>query len=229
MSIALSKALIITIDGPAGSGKSTTARRAAERLAYRYLDSGALYRAVTWAALQKHIDLDDQEQVARLARSLAIEMQTDNDGLRVLLNDQDITQEIRLPTVTEAIAPVAANPGVREALLETQRRFGRSGGVVAEGRDMGTVVFPEADLKFFMIASLEERAKRRQAELAVKGISVSVSDLIEQIEGRDQKDRHRVHSPLCKPNGAIEIDTSRLTIEEQVAMVVEAAKKKMNG
>lgn len=217
--------LIITIDGPAGSGKSTTARKVAERLGYCYLDSGALYRGVTWAVLQQGLDPHDETAVARLAETLDMVLRADADGLTLLLNGRDISREIRSTSVTEAIAPVAANPGVRQALLETQRRFGRNGGIVAEGRDMGTVVFPQADCKFYLVASLVERAKRRQAELAGQGVTLSLAELTAMIEQRDLRDSSRAHSPLRKPDQAIEIDTSKLTINQQVDLVVREVAK----
>ncbi|HPI73155.1 MAG TPA: (d)CMP kinase [bacterium] len=223
------KSFIITIDGPAGSGKSTTARRVAERLGYSYLDSGALYRAVTWAALQQNIDLQDSERVARLAEQLDLVFQAGEEGLRILVNGRDVSREIRMPEVTQAIAPVAANSGVRYALLDTQRRFGKQGGVVAEGRDMGTVVFPDADVKFFMVASLQERAERRQAELAAKGVAVPLEELKRSLQQRDDSDRQRAHSPLRRPQEAIDIDTSRLSIDEQVDLVIREVLKKLNA
>ncbi len=229
MAACLGKSFIITIDGPAGSGKSTTARRVAERLGYSYLDSGALYRAVTWAALQQNLDLQDSERVARLAEQLDLDIQAVESGLRILVNGRDVSHEIRMPEVTQAIAPVAANPGVRRALLGTQRRFGEQGGVVAEGRDMGTVVFPDADVKFFMVASLQERAKRRQAELAAKGVAVPLEELMNALQQRDDSDSRRTHSPLLRPQEAIDIDTSRLSIDEQVDLVIREVLKKRNA
>lgn len=229
MSACLGKSFIITIDGPAGSGKSTTARRVAERLGYSYLDSGALYRAVTWAALQQNLDLQDSEAVARLAEQLDLDLQAVEKGLRILVNGRDVSHEIRMPEVTQAIAPVAANPGVRRALLETQRRFGEQGGVVAEGRDMGTVVFPDADVKFFMVASLQERGKRRQAELAAKGVAVPLEELMNALQQRDDSDSQRTHSPLLRPQEAIDIDTSRLSIDEQVDLVIREVLKKRHA
>lgn len=229
MSADLGKAFIITIDGPAGSGKSTTARRVAERLGYSYLDSGALYRAVTWAALEQNLDLQDSERVARLAEQLDLDVQAVEKGLRILVNGRDVSHEIRMPEVTRAIAPVAANPGVRRALLQTQRRFGDQGGVVAEGRDMGTVVFPDADVKFFMVASLQERGKRRQAELAAKGVAVPLEELMNALQQRDDSDSRRTHSPLLRPQEAIDIDTSRLSIDEQVDLVIREVLKKRHA
>ncbi len=226
MSLTDKKAFVVTIDGPAGSGKSTTARLAAEKLGYTYLDSGALYRAVTLAALQKGVDLLDEKQVTQLAAELKIRLQAASDGLRVLMNGNDVSQEIRTPKVTEAIAPIAANQGVRQALLDAQRQFARQGSVVAEGRDMGTVVFPDAECKFYMIASIEERSRRRQAELAAKGIHLSLTEISEMIIQRDKTDSSRTASPLRRPKDAVEIDTSSLSVDEQVELVVRKVLKK---
>jgi cytidylate kinase len=216
---------VITIDGPAGSGKSTTARRVAEELGIVYLDSGALYRAVTWAGLDRKIDLSNEAQVTALAEHLFVVLQATTNGLQVLVDGVDASSAIRTPQVTEAIAPVAGNAGVRRALLQTQRNMAQLGSLVAEGRDMGSVVFPDADLKFFMVASIQERARRRQAELAAKGIQVDLAELIAMISQRDQSDAGREHAPLLKPEGAIEIDTSTLSVDEQVRLVVDRARR----
>jgi len=226
MSVSPTHAFVVTIDGPAGSGKSTTARLAADQLGYTYLDSGALYRAVTLAVLHKQVNLLDEKQVTELAADLHIKLQASHNGLRVYMDGHDVTLEIRTPRVTEAIAPIAANPGVRKALLDAQRQFAQQGGVVAEGRDMGTVVFPDADCKFFMIASIEERSRRRQAELAGKGMDLSLAEIAEMIAHRDQTDSNRASAPLRRPEGAIEIDTSKLSIEEQVELVVRKVRNK---
>ncbi len=224
MTPAHGRTVIITIDGPAGSGKSTTARRVAEELDILYLDSGALYRAVTWAGLDRRIDLSDGEQVTALAERLSIELRATGSGLQVVVDGRDVSMAIRTPEVTEAIAPVAGNAGVRRALLQTQRNMAQQGSLVAEGRDMGSVVFPDADLKFFMVASIEERARRRQAELAAKDIQIELAELIAMINHRDQTDSEREHAPLLKPEGAIEIDTSALSVAEQVQLVVAQAR-----
>jgi cytidylate kinase len=225
MTAATRRSVVITIDGPAGSGKSTTARRVADALGIVYLDSGALYRAVTWAALDRKIDLSDEQLVTDLAERLDIVLRATANGLQVLVDGADVSAAIRTPQVTEAIAPVAGYAGVRSALLQTQRTMALQGSLVAEGRDMGSVVFPDADLKFFMVASIEERARRRQAELAGKGIELDMATLIAMIGQRDQSDAGREHAPLLKPAGAIEIDTSSLSVDEQVQLVVEQARR----
>jgi cytidylate kinase len=219
------KKLIVTIDGPAGSGKSTTARKVAERLGYLYLDSGALYRTVTLAALRKQADFADPEELAEIARSIKIELHPAKKGLQVFLDQEDVTEAIRLPEVSQAIGPIAANAGVRQALLAQQRKMAEEGGIVAEGRDMGTVVFPQAEVKIFLIASIMERARRRQKELSKKGIVVDLDDLIRTIGKRDNDDSQRQVSPLLKPEGALEVDTTLLTIEEQVEWIVQAVLK----
>lgn len=219
------RTLVITIDGPAGSGKSTTAREAAAELGFVYLDSGALYRAVTWAGLDGKIDLSDEARVTALAERLDIVLRPVADGLQVLVNGEDVSSAIRTPEVTKAIAPVAGNAGVRRALLPTQRNMALQASLVAEGRDMGSVVFPHADLKFFMVASITERARRRQAELAAKGLQIVMAELIAMINQRDQSDAGREHAPLIKPEGAIEIDTSALSVAEQVELVVAQARR----
>ncbi len=223
------KRLIITIDGPAGSGKSTTARRVAEQLGYLYLDSGALYRAVTLAALRRGADFGNPDELASIARECEIGLVFASTGLKVYMQGEEVSEEIRLPEVAGAIGPVAANPGVRQALLSQQRRLGENGGIVAEGRDMGSVVFPEAEVKVFLVASIEERARRRRMELAAKGIEVDLEELIRTIAKRDRDDSGREISPLCKPEDALELDTTSLTIAEQVEWIVRAARQRGAG
>ncbi len=217
------KRLVITIDGPAGSGKSTTARHVARRLGYLHLDSGALYRAVTLAALEREIDLQDERALAHIAQGVHIALEPAENGLIVRLDGKEVTQTIRMPDVSRAIGPVAANPGVRAALLKQQRTMGEKGGIVAEGRDMGTVVFPLADLKIFLVASIEARARRRMQELTRKGIHLDAEVLAQEIRKRDADDSQRNVSPLRKPDDCVEIDTTELTIPQQVALIVRKA------
>ena len=224
----MNKPFIISLDGPAGSGKSTTAGKVAERLRFVYLDSGAMYRAVTWLALQRGVDLQDAGAVEQVARDATIEFR-DADGRQLIfVNGRDISDEIRMPHVTDAIAPIAANPLVRKVLVQKQQALAAKGRVVAEGRDMGTVVFPHADLKIFLIAPAEVRAKRRLQELAQRGIEAAFDDIYRALLTRDYNDSTREHSPLRRADDAIDIDTGELTIDEQVERVVRLAKERMN-
>lgn len=214
------KKLIIAIDGVAASGKSTTARLVAQRLGYLYLDSGALYRALTLKVLQEGIDPNDQVKVAALGRATQIELKNEHGTQRVLLDGRDVTDKIRAPEVAEHIGPVAANRAVRQQMVRRQRALALHGGVVAEGRDIGTVIFPNADLKFYFTASLQVRAQRRAAEYAAKSVQLPLEELAKQLERRDRDDSQRAHGPLRKAPGAIEVDTSHMNIEEQVEFVL---------
>jgi cytidylate kinase len=222
------KRLIIAIDGPAGSGKSTTARRVAELLDYLYLDSGAMYRAVTLAVLKAGV-WDREDEIIRIVKGCDIELRQRADGLRVFLNGEEVTTKIRTLRVTNAIAPIAANPYVRELLVPKQRAMARNGGIVAEGRDIGTVVFPDADLKIFMDASIDERARRRYDELKAKKIDVDFDDLVRTIEMRDETDKKRKFGPLKPAPDAIVLDTSHMTFDEQVEFIVKEARKRGAG
>ena len=217
---------IITIDGPAGSGKSSTAKRVAERLEFLFLDSGALYRAITLAALEQKLDIHDPGQVKELAQRCRIDLKQVNQELLVFLDDREVTEQIRNPEVTRAIAPIAAMPEVRQELVNRMREMAREQSLVAEGRDMGSVVFQQADLKIYMQATIGERAHRRQQELMQKGIQVSLQDLEEEIQRRDHSDANRAHGPLVKPQDALVLDTSSMTLDEQVDWVVEIARKR---
>lgn len=214
------KNYIITIDGPAGSGKSTTAKEVARRLGFLHLDSGAMYRAATLLVLHKGLESAPTDSLVRAIAQAEIELDYSDNVLRVLLNATDVTQKIRGPEVTAAIAPVAANPKIRHILVAKQRNIAHNTNVVAEGRDMGTVVFPDADLKIFMIASIAERAERRYNELAAKGIKVDFDGLMNEIGERDRNDSNRLFSPLKRAADAVELDTTGKTIEEQVQFVI---------
>ena len=219
---------IVAIDGPAGSGKSTTARLAAQRLGYLYLDTGAMYRAVTLKALREGVDVRDEEQVAKLAEDARIDLVMRDGKLTVLLDGEDVTEAIRMPEVNRNIGPVADNPEVRRILVERQRQMGAQGGVVAEGRDIGTVVFPDAEVKLFLTALPHERARRRHKELLGKGVNLPLSNVLEEIEKRDQEDMSRPVGALRKAPDAIELDTTGLSVEEQVAEVVRLAREAEN-
>jgi len=208
------KPIIVAIDGPAGSGKSTVARSVARRLGFTYIDSGAMYRAVALWALRLGMDLDDFHRMEQLAREARIEL----PGERVLLNGEDVTAEIREPRVSEAASRVAAQPGVRRALREEQRRIASAGPSVMEGRDIGTVVFPDAQVKIFLDAQPEQRAQRRARELGVP-----VEDVARDLEARDRRDRSRAEAPLVQAPDAEYLDTTHLTpseVEEAVLKLV---------
>ena len=218
------KKLVIAIDGPAASGKSTTAKITAERLSYLYIDTGAMYRAVTFKVLAQKINLGEVEKISQLAEGTEIRLQQIDNLTKVFLDRQDVTNAIRTPEVTAAVSAVSSIKKVRELMVREQRRMGKEGGVVLEGRDIGTVVFPDADLKIFMVADVGKRAQRRQRDLEEQSVFLSLDELRDQITSRDQKDSERDISPLRKAEDAVILDTSRLTIEQQVNFIVERAK-----
>jgi pantoate ligase / CMP/dCMP kinase len=217
---------IVAIDGPAGAGKSTVVRRVAQELGLLYLDTGAMYRAVTWLVLQSGIAIDDEPAIAELASQCEIVLQSEVTGdpclpaSRVWINGQDVTPDIRTLEVTGQVSAIAAQPAVRQALVKQQQAYGRQGGVVMEGRDIGTHVFPDAELKIFLTASVQERARRRQQDLKDQGLpAVSLEDLEWAILERDRKDSTRDVAPLRKASDAIEMQTDGLNIEEVVARI----------
>jgi cytidylate kinase len=210
---------IIAIDGPAGAGKSTVARRLAERLSYLYLDTGAMYRAITWEALNEKVDLEDGNALTELARRTVLELVPDADVTRVLVNGRDITDEIRLPEVTNAVTYVDRVPGVRQHMLESQRAFGRHGRIVAEGRDIGTVVFPDAACKIYLDASLEERAVRRWRDMRQRGMHADIEEVKRDIKERDANTMQRNIAPLRQAEDAVRIDTTSLSVDEIVETI----------
>jgi len=217
------KRIKIAIDGPAASGKSTTARLVARKLNYLYIDSGAMYRAVTLKALRLNIPVENFPKIAEVAEKISIELNQNNSRTEVFMDGEDVSEAIRTPPVTDNIGPVAANPRVREILVEKQRSLGKEGGVVMDGRDITTVVFPDAELKIYMQASAEERARRRVKELVEKGIGADFDKILQAIIERDNADFTRSHGPLKKTAGAVIIDTTQLTIEEQVERIYRLA------
>ncbi len=215
----------IAIDGPAASGKSTTAREVARRLDYLYIDSGAMYRAVTRKALDLGIPTDDDDAVAAISADILIEFRPNKEKTEIYVDGHDVSAGIRLPEVTRAINPVAANRRVRENLVARQQALGKAGGVVMDGRDITTVVFPDAELKIFMKATAEERARRRLRELEAKHISAEYDAVLKDIEVRDHADVSRQHGPLRQADGAVLIDTTQLTFEEQVTHICNLARE----
>lgn len=219
--------MIIAIDGPAGVGKSTVAKRLASRLGFLYLDTGALYRSVAWAVLQQGCDPFDSKAVASLLPSLSLRMEAKKEGVSISVNGNDVTGKLRTPEVSAAASVVSAIPAVRAWLLPVQREIGTQGSVVAEGRDIGTKIFPTAEVKFFLEADDAVRAERRHRELVAAGHSRAIEQTCAEISGRDERDRSRSVAPLTPAEDAHHIDTSALTIDdvvEQMLAVVTANK-----
>jgi cytidylate kinase len=216
----LKKNYIIAIDGPAGSGKSTIARMVAKRLDYLYIDTGAMYRALTFKALETKVSLHDPNNLIKLATKTDIKLKVNDNNLQVLLDSKDVTSRIREPEVTRNVVYVANIPEVRKIMVELQRNLGRKGGVVIEGRDVTTVVFPNAQRKFYLDASFEERLERRYKQLISEGKNISKGDLAQDIKDRDISDRERKVGALKKAKDAVYLDTSKLNIEEVVDEVL---------
>lgn len=215
--------MIVTIDGPAGSGKSTAARKLAARLHIPYLDTGAMYRVVTLAALEDGLDLGDEPALYALAVGAPFELDCRPTHVRVTLRGQDVTEEIRSMRVNDSTPYIAASPGVRQVLVDKQRDIARRlGRLVTEGRDQGSVAFPEADIKFFLTASLEKRAERRYHELLAEGNEdVTLTGVLDNLRRRDRTDAARSVAPLVKPAGAVRIDTTHLSIQQVIEQMIE--------
>jgi len=216
----MKKRITIAIDGPAGSGKSTTAKLVASRLGYTYIDTGAMYRAVTYLAIQNNI-IEKPDEISKLACSLNIKLEFSDGLTRVFTNDNEITEQIRSFEVNQNVSDVSTIEEVRNSLVIKQRQMGLNGGVVMEGRDIGTVVFPDAELKIFLTATLDERAVRRAKEFIENGKNIPIVDIRNNLSLRDKIDSSRDVSPLTKGDDYIEVDTSNLSINEQVEVILK--------
>ena len=215
------KGKIVAIDGPAGSGKSTTARLLAARLGFTYLDTGAMYRAVTWQALKSGIDPSDSDKLGELAHTMPLEFATEAEVNRVRVGEHDVTTDIRSPEITLHVSEVSAHRLVRQAMVARQQQMAQEGSIVAEGRDTTTVVFPDADIKIYLDADTRTRAERRLLDLERMGINSSVEEQEADIVRRDKHDSGRAHSPLTIADDAHIVDTSNLSIEGQIDKIIE--------
>ncbi|SDQ54106.1 cytidylate kinase [Virgibacillus salinus] len=213
----------IAIDGPAAAGKSTVAKIVAKRLTYVYIDTGAMYRGLTLKALNKQISLEDEQQLAALLTDTDIELVQGENGQHVMIDKEDVTRSIRSDEVTNNVSFVAKHPSIRKEMVKRQQILAEKSGVVMDGRDIGTHVLPEAEIKIFLIATVEERAKRRYEENIQKGFPADLEKLKEEIEQRDLIDSKREAAPLTKANDAIEIDTTALTIDEVAELILNEA------
>lgn len=221
----MSKGIIVAIDGPAGSGKSTSAKMVAKKLGYLYIDTGAMYRAITFLAIKNNI-LHDEKKIIELAKSSKIELEFENDETRVVVNGKDITNSIRTVEVNNHVSDISKIKQLRVVLVQKQREMGKEkNGVVMEGRDITTVVFPDADVKIFLTASINQRAERRAKEFSANGLEVPYDNIKENLERRDHIDSNRDASPLTIAPDAMIIDTSEITIEEQVNLILNEVKK----
>lgn len=222
----MTKKLIVAIDGPSGAGKSTLSKALAHQLNYINIDTGAMYRSVALMAQRHDIDLDNQDALQALCNELTIEFIRSTDAETVLVNGEDVSSAIRTPEVSLLTAKVAASPVVREAMVEQQRAMGMAGGVVLEGRDIGSVVFPDAQVKFFLSATATERGRRRYDELCAKGVDVNLEQTIAEVEARDKVDSEREHAPLVQAHDAVSIDSTRMSINEVLAEMIRLVRIK---
>lgn len=220
------KKIVVAIDGPAGAGKSTIAKLAAEKLGYAYIDTGAMYRSVAWKFLQTGREFDEA-YISELANTMIIEFKPEAKVNRVFVDGTEVTEAIRTPEVTAIVSRVAAIGAVREAMVEQQRRMGEIGGVLMDGRDIGTVVFPHAQLKIFLTASVEERARRRYKEMLEKGQQVELAQLQEDIAARDKQDSERAISPLRQAEDALLLDTSDMSIAQVTDKILQLVQERV--
>ena len=224
----ISQIPVVTIDGPSGSGKGTVAALLAAKLGWKFLDSGALYRLLAFAARNHGVDLTNEEALKVLAAHLDVQFDTagSGQGMRIVLEGEDVTEAIRNEVVGAGASQVAALPAVREALLQRQKAFREAPGLVADGRDMGTVVFPDATLKIFLTASAEERARRRFLQLKAKGDDVNLASLLDEIRARDERDTQRAVAPLKPADDAIQLDSTALSIEQVLGQILSEVDKR---
>ena len=220
------KPIIVAIDGPAGAGKSTVAKRLAKELGYTYMDTGAMYRAFALKAARDGIDLENEDALRAALAATNIELHEDAGGPRVVLDGRDVAGEIRTPELSQSASKVSALKPVRERMVELQRAMGARGGIVAEGRDIGTVVFPCAEVKVFLTAGSDERARRRFAELKGNGKGVTLEETVAEMEQRDRRDREREYAPLRQADDAIAIDSTGMTVDEVLERIMKEIKKK---
>lgn len=218
------KKLTIAIDGPAGAGKSSVAKVLAARLHYLYIDTGAMYRAFTWAVQQQQVALDDDQAVNKLLAAIDIRLQPLADICRVFVNGTEVTDAIRTQQVSSQVSAVAALPQVREKLVALQRQMAKDGGVILDGRDIGTVVLPDADLKIFLTASVASRARRRYLEMQQKGSQETYAEIAKSIQQRDDMDSHRAVSPLKKADDAVVVDNSELDLQQTAEAILQLIK-----
>lgn len=219
--------ITIAIDGPAGSGKSTLAKMVAERLGFTYIDTGAMYRAITYLAIREGI-VDDEEAVSKFVLGLNVTLKFENGVTRVFVNGEELTDYIRTPEVNGKVSEISRMPAVRKELVRMQQQMGKVGNIVVEGRDTTTVVFPDADVKIFLVAGVDVRAERRHKEYMEKGVDIDIEEVKENLRKRDAIDSGREVSPLTKAENAIEVDTSFLSVDEEFEILIENIKKKIN-
>lgn len=223
------KKINIAIDGPAGAGKSTVAKLVAEKLKYVYIDTGAMYRALTWQALQDNINIHEETDLVACLNRLSISFMPEGNLQRVYVNQRDVTNEIRTREVTNQVSVVASHPEVRKMMVQFQQQMAANKGVVMDGRDIGTHVLPDAELKIYLSASIEERAKRRYLELKSMGREQALDEIQEEIMKRDQADMNREFAPLAKASDAIELDSTGLTIAEVVNSIINLVQQRLES